>query len=136
MLVGSYSNSSMALDETKNLMQHFGFGIQFIPETKLFENSTTLKFFEKINYRVGYFQQQNSILSVVDRTIIDRGVTFGFGIPILVQQSLSSLNIGFTFGKNTDLQSTSLAENYFAMNLGIILSPPFFDRWFRKRKLD
>ena len=50
--------------------------------------------------------------------------------------ALSSLNIGFTFGKNTDLQSTSLAENYFAMNLGIILSPPFFDRWFRKRKLD
>ena len=136
ILVGSYSNSSMALEDTENLMQHFGFGIQFIPETKLFENSTTLKFFEKINYRVGYFQQQNSILSVVDRTIIDRGVTFGFGIPILVQQSLSSLNIGFTFGKNTDLQSTSLAENYFAMNLGIILSPPFFDRWFRKRKLD
>jgi len=136
MLVGSYSNSSMALDETKNLMQHFGIGIQFIPETKLFENSTTLKFFEKICYRVGYFQQQNSILSVMDRTIIDRGVTFGFGIPILVQQSLSSLNFGFTFGKNTDLQSTSLAENYFAMNLGLILSPPFFDRWFRKRKLD
>jgi hypothetical protein len=53
-----------------------------------------------------------------------------------VQQSLSSLNIGFTFGKNTDSISTSLAEKYFAMNFGIILSPPFFDRWFRKRKLD
>ena len=136
MLVGSYSNSSMALQETKNLMQHFGFGIQFIPETKLFENSTTLKFFEKIHYRVGYFQQQNSILSVIDRKINDRGVTFGFGLPILAQQSLSSLNIGFTFGKNTDLLSTSLAENYFAINFGIILSPPIFDRWFRKRKLD
>ena len=136
MLAGFYSNSSMGLEETKNLTQHFGFGIQFTPETKLFENSTTLKFFEKIHYRLGYFQQQNSIFSVTDRTIRDRGVTFGFGFPILVQQSLSSFNIGFTFGKNADLQSTSLAENYFAMNLGIILSPPIFDRWFRKRKLD
>jgi hypothetical protein len=136
MLVGSFSNSSMVLEDTKNLMEHFGIGIQFIPETKLFENSTTLKFFEKIYYRVGYFQQQNSILSVTDRKIMDRGVTFGFGIPILVQQSLSSLNFGFTFGKNIDLKSALLSENYFAMNLGIILSPPFFDRWFRKRKLD
>jgi hypothetical protein len=142
MLVGSYSSSSMTLQDSSitlldsKIIRHFGFGIQFIPETKLFENSTNLKFLEKVQYRIGYFKQQNSISNVIDKSINISGITFGFGIPILVQQSLSSLNIGFTFGKNTDLISTSLAEKYFAMNFGIILSPPFFDRWFRKRKLD
>lgn len=136
MLVGSYSSSSMTLLDSKKIMSHLGFGIQFIPETKLFENSTNLKFLEKVQYRIGYFQQQNSISNVINKNINVSGFTFGFGFPILVQQSLSSLNIGFTFGKNTDSISTSLAEKYFAMNFGIILSPPFFDRWFRKRKLD
>ena len=136
ILLGSYSNLRSSIDYAENLMNQISFGIQFIPESKIIQNSTNLKFYEKIYYRIGFFQQDNIISSVSKMNYKDKGITFGFGFPILVQQSLSSLNIGFTFGNKSSKNSYSLAENYFGINFGIIFSPSNFDRWFRKRKLD
>ena len=113
----------------------FAFGIQFMPEYKLFENVTTLKLFEKWQYRAGLFQQ--TLPYQVNNTVaFDQGFTFGFGIPILVQQSLSSVNVGFTMGRRSVDAASSLQQEYLGINFGLILAPSNFEKWFRKRKLD
>jgi hypothetical protein len=63
-------------------------------------------------------------------------MTFGLGIPILAQQSLSSLNIAFQLGQRGINEASSLKESYLGINFGLIVSPSSFDKWFRKRKLD
>ncbi|MFM7467159.1 MAG: hypothetical protein ACKO2O_04570, partial [Crocinitomicaceae bacterium] len=107
-------------------------GIQFNPEKNLFENLSVLKFAEKLSYRLGVYSVNNEFS---DQCITDFGTTFGIGIPILIQQSLSSVNLSFQMGKRTN-ESTSLKENYGGMQVGLIFCPSSFDRWFRKRKLD
>lgn len=64
MLVGSYSSSSMTLLDSKKIMSHLGFGIQFIPETKLFENSTNLKFLEKFSIELDIFSNKIPFLAL------------------------------------------------------------------------
>lgn len=132
-LLGSYRHSSSRIsnmDSTKT-SGWYG-GIQFNPEKNLFENLSVLKFAEKLSYRLGVYTVNNEFS---DQRIADFGTTFGIGIPILIQQSLSSVNLSFQMGKRTN-ESTSLKENYGGMQVGLIFCPSSFDRWFRKRKLD
>lgn len=110
-------------------------GLTFSPETKLFENVATLKGFEKLNYRFGVYQirtpfYQNGL------NYVDRGTTFGIGVPILAQMSLSSLNFAFVIGKKGTGSDADLNESYLGFNFGMVFSPSAFEKWFRKRKLD
>jgi hypothetical protein len=114
---------------------HIGFGIQYSPETNPYENSTSLKFLDKLTYRIGGFYDKMPYFQN-GKQFIDRGISLGFGIPILVQQSLSSINISVSAGQRSNFVSNSLNENYLGISFGIILSPANFERWFRKRKLD
>lgn len=108
-------------------------GLSYSPETMLFQNVATLKLMEKLNYRVGYFQRQ---LPSNGQFYVDRGTTFGIGIPILAQMSLSSLNLAFVLGQKGTGQSDSLKEQYIGFKFGMVFSPSNFEKWFRKRKLD
>lgn len=110
-------------------------GVQFNPELKIFENISNLKTLEKWSYRVGAFQQTLPYV-INDKQFVDRGVTFGLGIPLLAQQSLSSLNFAFTLGERGNNDPAKMKESYIGINFGLILSPSAFDKWFRKRKLD
>jgi len=110
-------------------------GLSFSPETRIFENVATLKALEKLNYRVGVFQT-TSPFSPNGYNFIDRGTTFGIGIPILAQMSLSSLNFAFVIGQKGTDNDASLKENYLGFNFGMVFSPSAFEKWFRKRKLD
>jgi hypothetical protein len=67
---------------------------------------------------------------------VDRGTTFGIGVPILAQMSLSSLNFAFVVGQKSTENSNSLKEDYLGFKLGMVFSPSAFEKWFRKRKLD
>jgi len=111
------------------------FGLQFNPEIRLMENVINLKTLERVSYRIGAYNQSLPYVKN-DRRYSERGMTFGFGIPILAQQSLSSVNIGFQFGQRSSNQENALKESYLGINFGLILSPSSFDKWFRKRKLD
>jgi hypothetical protein len=113
----------------------FSFGLQFNPELKIAENFTNLKTLEKFSYRLGGYQQTLPYL-LNNSQYYDRGITFGLGIPILAQQSLSSVNIAFQFGQRGVNEASSLKESYLGINFGLIVSPSSFDKWFRKRKLD
>lgn len=134
-LVGTFSNLKSKLLVTESTMNHYGIGVQFSPETKILQNRSNLKFLEKISYRVGYYFQNNTISNLANK-VQNNGLTFGFGIPILSQQSLSSINIGFNIGKLKSDNSTTFTEEYLGVNFGIIFAPANFERWFRKRKLD
>ena len=136
LFLGSYSTMKTNFSTSSNEMNQISFGIQFAPETKIFENNINLKLLEKINYRIGFYKQQNSINDLSNLNYNDIGFTFGLGIPIIIQQSLSSFNASFSFGNCNAKNSSSLSEKYFGINFGFVFSPAKFDRWFRKRKLD
>lgn len=110
-------------------------GLSFSPETKLFANVATLKGYEKLKYRLGVYQITTPFASN-SGTYTDRGTTFGIGIPILAQMSLSSLNFAFVLGQKGTGQDNDLKENYLGFNFGMVFSPSAFEKWFRKRKLD
>ena len=111
-------------------------GMSYSPETKLFENVATLKGFEKLNYRIGVYQMNLPSFTSNSSNYVDRGTTFGFGVPILAQMSLSSLNFAFVLGQRVNGNEDSLKENYLGFNFGMVFSPSAFEKWFRKRKLD
>tara|TARA_B100001758_G_C18406812_1_gene612651 strand:+ start:97 stop:1452 length:1356 start_codon:yes stop_codon:yes gene_type:complete len=112
-----------------------GFGLQFIPEMKYLEKALITSWYERIYYRTGYFQ--NTLPYKIDgNEITDFGMTFGIGLPIVIQQSLSSVNFGVVLGNRGSGITNEVDEKYIGINFGLILSPSNFGRWFRKRKLD
>ena len=113
----------------------FTFGIQYIPEKSFLGQTGATKILETIRYRVGGYQYSLP-LNVSGGTLIDRGATLGFGIPIRMQKSLSSVNLSLTYGKRGNNDSSQLKEQYYGINLGIIFAPANFERWFIKRKFD
>ncbi len=116
--------------------EKLGMGIQFTPEAKLYDNISTLKALEKLNYRVGIYQNKLPYQTVSSNRYIEQGITFGLGMPIIAQQGLSSLNLAVTLGNRGAAEENSTKESFIGLSFGLIVSPASFDRWFRKRKLD
>jgi hypothetical protein len=114
----------------------FGLGLQFKPEAKLYENISTLKFMEKISYRIGAYSSLLPYSTVAGTQYNEQAISAGFGMPILAQQGLSSLNLSLVFGKRGVNEPGYTSEEFFSFNFGLVVSPSSFDRWFRKRKLD
>ncbi len=125
LLQGKYSNYSK-----------MGLGLQFNPEAKLYENISTLKFFEKITYRIGAYSSLLPYTTISGSQYNEQALTVGFGIPIIAQQGLSSLNFSVCLGKRGVNETVYTSEEFLSFNFGLIISPSSFDRWFRKRKLD
>lgn len=140
-LYGSYSINGQ-MTQKENLITGFdqidaakmSFGLQFQPEYRVFENLATLKAFEKLTYRSGYYQQTLPYLSN-GQQYQERGITLGFGLPLLAQVSLSSLNVGVTFGQRT-VTNIDWSEKFIGARVSLIMAPSNFEKWFRKRQLD
>jgi hypothetical protein len=126
---------SLSISNLIGKTNRYNIGIQWIPERNYFENNALSKFYQRIYYRTGFFTE-NIYFSNSNEQMNHFGITFGIGIPIFAQQSLSSINFGVTLGQIEKNIENSLVEKYANLNFGIILSPSFFDKWFRKRKLD
>ncbi len=110
------------------------FGIQYTPEVDFITNKVNSKFHHRMKYRAGVYNftlpyQTNN------EQVTDFGTTFGFGIPIVVQNSLSSINLGFAIGNRGTSDANALKERYYGINIGISIAPGS-DRWFTKRKLN
>jgi len=125
------ANSSVVFGKNKQI----SFGFQFIPEMKYLEKALITKWYERLNYRLGYFDQKLPY-TLNGLEVHDFGMTFGLGMPIVIQQSLSSLNLSVVVGKRGVGEENFVEERYVGINFGLILSPSNFSRWFRKRKLD
>lgn len=137
----TYSKMTYSLDNVTfqnyytNDAQNITIGLQYSPNIGYLENSVGASFFNKMKYRVGFYQSTLPY-STNGKPFTQLGTTFGFGLPILAQFSFSSLNFGFDLGKRGNGEAGSLNEKYLGINVGIVLSPSGADRWFRKVKLD
>lgn len=112
----------------------YTFGIQYIPEVGFFANKTKTKFLARVRYRAGTYYYTLPYETNGEQ-VTDFGTTFGFGIPIVIQNSLSSINLGFAIGKRGIGDDNALKERYYGINFGISIAPGT-DRWFVKRKLN
>lgn len=103
---------------------HYNFGVEYLPAQKLSRN-----FFRSIRYRMGGYYE-NTYLEMRGNAIRDRGITFGFGIPIGRQKS--SVDFAFGIGRLGSLDNGLIQKNYGAVKIGF----NFHDYWFIKRRFD
>jgi len=112
----------------------YTFGMEFIPETDFINNKPITKFYQRMRYRVGgYFAELP--YKTDGEQVTDFGTTFGLGLPIVIKNSLSSINFGFTIGQRGVGNQQSLGETYYGINFGVTIAP-LGDNWFQKRKLN
>jgi hypothetical protein len=92
-------------------------------------------YWNKVTYRAGVRFEKSGLL--VDGSgnntnfipIDDFGMSFGLGLPL---KQLSTVNMGFEFGKKGTTNNNLIEENYFNFRLSLSLT----DTWFIKRKID
>lgn len=92
-------------------------------------------YWNRVTYRAGVRLEKSGLL--VDGSgintnftpIDDFGISFGLGLPL---QRLSTVNMGFEFGKRGTINNNLIEENYFNFRLSLSLT----DTWFIKRKID
>ena len=114
----------------------FHTGVQFTPHYDVLDRSKTVSFISKIKYRVGGFYSSTPWVSNNSKIYTNYALTFGLGIPVLAQRSLSSLNISYVLGTRTTSSSSELVERYGTFQFGVVICPSFYDRWFKKGKID
>lgn len=93
-------------------------------------------YWERVTYRAGIRFENTGLL--VDGSgnntsfsqIDDFGISFGLGLPL---QRLSTINMGFEFGKRGTLQNNLIQENYFNLRVSLSLTDI---NWFVQRKID
>ncbi|WP_066631884.1 OmpP1/FadL family transporter [Labilibacter marinus] len=76
----------------------------------------------------GYYE--DSYIQVKGKTIMDRGITAGVGIPLRGQSSY--LNVSFNYGSRGTNNNALITENYY----GISVSMSMVESWFKKRTFD
>lgn len=123
------SSSVNFLNSTK-----YTLGFEFIPETDFINNKPITKFYERMRYRVGGYYAELPYQTNGEQ-VTDFGTTFGLGLPMVIKNSLSSINLGFTIGQRGVGNQQSLSETYYGINFGITIAP-LGDNWFQKRKLN
>ncbi|TXD51619.1 hypothetical protein [Polaribacter sp. IC063] len=93
-------------------------------------------YWQRVTYRAGVRMQDTGLL--VDgggnganfTEIKDFGISFGLGLPL---KRLSTVNMGFEFGKRGTIENNLIEENYFNFRLSLSLTDT---NWFIKRKID
>jgi hypothetical protein len=105
----------------------FKFGAQFTPNRYDIRN-----FFKRNTYRVG-FRYNDYYLQMKGQKMNEKAVTVGIEIPFKMM-TVSSVNIGLELGQRGTLQSNLIKENYFKVNVGVMLFGRDYDYWFEKYK--
>ena len=93
-------------------------------------------YWERVTYRAGVRFEKTGLL--VDGSglntnftpVDDFGISFGLGLPL---KQLSTVNMGFEFGKRGTTTNNLIQENYFNFRLSLSLTDI---NWFQKRKID
>lgn len=116
--------------------QKISVGFEYIP---VIQNAVSLSGFKgfasQIRYRIGGY---NAALPYTfnNRQVKENAVSFGFGIPLSGNKTNSSVNLSMLVGNRGTGSSADLSERFYSINLGIVLSPSSYERWFKKYKLD
>jgi hypothetical protein len=98
-------------------------GGQFIP------NPTSLSsYLKRVTYRTGVSLEQLPYL-VNGNQVRDFGINFGLSLPV---SRISSVDLGFRWGKRGNIAEHTIDEKYFKIYFGVT----FNDTWFIKRRFD
>jgi hypothetical protein len=111
----------------------YRFGFEVTPHAIANDRSPGINYLSKIAYRAGLNLNQ---IALPTGNLNDFGITFGFGFPLPFDNSQSSINFGMRVGQIGSAGTTSIQERYIAYQVGIILTPANWERWFRKIKYD
>ena len=115
--------------------KQYNFGLQFAPHVDFYDRSKSISFYSRIRYRIGYeFAQLPWVLN--SKQLTSSTYSIGFGFPITSQRTLSSLNLAMTYGVRTNGNTQDLLERQLGYSLGVTISPAFYDRWFKKNKIE
>ena len=93
-------------------------------------------YWQRVTYRAGVRFEKSGLLvdgfgnSTNFSSVDDFGISFGLGLPL---KRLSSVNMGFEFGKRGTTNNNLIQENYFNFRLSLSLTDT---NWFQKRKID
>jgi hypothetical protein len=110
-------------------------GVQVIPvfdRRKLMSGS---KWYQTSQIRFGGHYGQSHI-KINDEQLVDYGISFGLGLPLLYSKSRSMVNLGVNLGTRGLPDGSVLKENYAGIYLGFSFTPTRNDYWFFKRKYD
>jgi len=128
---------TLGFSNTSNLAYNYGnsnrisLGGFYLPKI----NSIS-SYWSRVTYRAGIrfentgLKVDGSGLNTNFTPIDDIGISFGLGLPL---KQLSSLNLGFEYGKKGTTANSLIQENYFNFRLGLSLTDT---NWFQKRKID
>ncbi len=109
----------------------FSLGGFYLPK----KNSIS-SYWDRVTYRAGVRFEKTGLLVDGSGTntnftpIDDFGISFGLGLPL---KRLSTVNMGFEFGKRGTTNNNLIQENYFNFRLSLSLTDT---NWFQKRKID
>jgi len=123
----NFTNAAYKYNESNR----FSLGGFYIPKI----NSIS-SYWERVTYRAGVRIEKTGLL--IDGSglgtnftpVDDFGISFGVGLPL---RQLSTVNMGFEFGKRGTTDNNLVQENYFNFRLSLSLTD---SKWFQKRKID
>lgn len=111
------------------------FGIEYSPRANAKLNDNLIPYLAKIRYRFGLNYTMSEIF--IDQTeLVNYGISFGLGIPVLNGNSNTNLNLGVSYGQFGTTENNLIREQNLGVSFGISISPGVYDRWFVKRKYD
>jgi hypothetical protein len=108
----------------------FAIGAEFIPNDLQSLNN----YFERVRYRFGinYGRDPRGLSNVgINDSLTRRGITLGFGLPIILKNETSFVNVAFELG--TLDGEGAIKDTYGRLTLGFTLND---SNWFYKRKFN
>lgn len=112
----------------------YSFGIQFVPDAV-----STTSFFSTLRYRIGG-KYKTTRITIEGNVIEDYAGSFGLGVPLFKSKSIypaaSSFDFGVTIGSRGTTDNGLIREQYTNIYIGFSFSPTYWDRWFKKRKIN
>jgi hypothetical protein len=121
------SNAAYSYSESNR----FSLGGFYLPKI----NSIS-SYWDRVTYRAGVRLEKTGLsvdgsgLGTNFTPVDDFGISFGLGLPL---RQLSTVNMGFEFGKRGTTNNNLIQENYFNFRLSLSLTD---SKWFQKRKID
>jgi len=123
-----WNNFLSDIDETR-LKNSYSItaGTEFTPNVK------SLNYMNKINYRAGFYYH-SSYLQLNQTDILDVGISFGLGLPLIKKDRIqrTMIQIGIEAGKAGTTQNNLLEQDYIRFYFGVTLN----EFWFFKRKYE
>jgi hypothetical protein len=115
--------------------KQYNVGLQFAPHVDFYDRSKTISFYSRVRYRLGYEYAELPWL-LNSKQLTSSVYSVGVGIPMTSQRTLSSLNLAMTYGVRSNGNVLDLIEKQLGFSLGVTISPAFYDRWFKKNKIE